>query len=320
LVAAVYLAVAAVLLARLLIGIALIVRLVWAARPLREGWTAGCDVRVGDAITMPVTFGRTILLPSNCTHWSALKRLAVLSHEKSHMDQGDFWVLLVASLNRAVFWFNPLSWWLLRRLTELAEIISDDAAIEAIGDPPGYAEILLDIARHARPTAAGVTMARPRTLRRRVERILAAAAPESHMSRPRRMLLALGLLPIAALSVITIARGMPREARKSSEAAVSQAQKPAQAVIGSLNDLSPDQWEPALSGFRRGLSEVGYVDGENVAFVYRWTEGRRDRLPELAADLSRSNVGVIVASGDTPATLAAKAATSKIPILFAGRG
>jgi putative tryptophan/tyrosine transport system substrate-binding protein len=120
--------------------------------------------------------------------------------------------------------------------------------------------------------------------------------------------------------VIAIARGMPREARKSSEAAVSQAQKPAQAVIGSLNDLSPDQWEPALSGFRRGLSEVGYVDGENVAFVYRWTEGRRDRLPELAADLSRSNVGVIVASGDMPATLAAKAAMSKIPILFAGRG
>jgi beta-lactamase regulating signal transducer with metallopeptidase domain len=146
LMAAVYLAVAAVLLARLLIGIALIVRLVWAARPLREGWTAGCDVRVGDAIIMPVTFGRTILLPGDCADWSALKRLAVLSHEQSHIDQGDFWILLVASLNRAVFWFNPLSWWLLRRLTELAEIISDDAAIEAIGDSPAYAEILLDIA------------------------------------------------------------------------------------------------------------------------------------------------------------------------------
>jgi putative tryptophan/tyrosine transport system substrate-binding protein len=99
--------------------------------------------------------------------------------------------------------------------------------------------------------------------------------------------------------------------------AVSQAQKPAQAVIGFLNDLSPDQWGPALSGFRRGLSEAGYVDGENIAFVYRWTEGHRDRLPELAADLARSSVSVIVASGDTPAALAAKAATSKIPILFA---
>jgi putative ABC transport system substrate-binding protein len=131
------------------------------------------------------------------------------------------------------------------------------------------------------------------------------------------MLLALGLLPVAALSVITIARGMPPEARKSSEAAVSQAQEPAQAVIGFLNDLSPDQWGPALSGFRRGLSEAGYVDGENVAFVYRWTEGHRDRLPELAADLARSNVAMIVANGDTAAALAAKAATSKIPILFA---
>jgi beta-lactamase regulating signal transducer with metallopeptidase domain len=140
--------------------------------------------------------------------------VGVLSHEQSHIDQGDFWILLVASLNRAVFWFNPLSWWLLRRLTELAEIISDDAAIEAIGDPPGYAEILLDIARRARPIAAGVAMARPRTLRRRVERILAATAPGPPMSRPRRMLLALGLLPIVALSVITIARGIAARGSK----------------------------------------------------------------------------------------------------------
>ena len=101
---------------------------------------------------------------------------------------------------------------------------------------------------------------------------------------------------------------------------VAHAQQPAQTVIGFLNDLSPDQWEPALSGFRRGLAEAGYLDGKNVALAYRWTEGHRDRLPELAADLTRSNVAIIVASGDTPAALAAKAATSKIPILFAIEG
>jgi putative ABC transport system substrate-binding protein len=97
----------------------------------------------------------------------------------------------------------------------------------------------------------------------------------------------------------------------------AHAQQPVQTVIGLLNDLSPDQWEPALSGFRRGLAEAGYLDGKNVALAYRWTEGHRDRLPELAADLARSNVAMIVVSGDTPAALAAKAATSKIPILFA---
>ena len=147
-----------------------------------------------------------------------------------------------------------------------------------------------------------------------MERILTANAPERRISRFRRTLLVLGLLPAVALSTITIARSTPPQARHGSDVAV---ERPAQAVIGFLNDLSPDQWEPALSGFRRGLSEAGFVDGENVAFAYRWTEGRRNRLPDLAADLAQSNVTVIVASGDTPAALAAKAATSKIPILFA---
>lgn len=315
---AVYLAVATVLLVRPLIGVALIFRLMRAARPLDEGWTAECDVRLSDDITMPVTFGGIILLPIDCADWSVAKRQAVVAHEKSHVDHGDFWIMLLASLNRAVFWFNPLSWWLLRRLTELAEIISDDAAIEAIGDQPAYAEFLLDVASHARPIAAGVAMARPRTLRRRIERILAATGPSPRMTRRKRILSSLALLPAAAMSVITIARGSPpTDAIQVSAVQVAPGKPSKQVTIGFLNDLSPDQWGPALSGFRRGLGEAGYVDGENVAFAYRWTEGHRNHLPELAADLAQSNVAVIVASGDTPAALAAKAATSKIPILFA---
>jgi putative ABC transport system substrate-binding protein len=88
-------------------------------------------------------------------------------------------------------------------------------------------------------------------------------------------------------------------------------------TIGFLNNLSPDLWQQPMSGFLRGLGEAGFVEGQNVAFTYRWTEGRKDRLPELAADLAQANVAVIVASADTATALAARAATSKIPVVFA---
>ena len=83
----------------------------------------------------------------------------------------------------------------------------------------------------------------------------------------------------------------------------SQLAQPEQPVIGFLNDPSPDQWPRVAAAFSRGLGDAGYVEGRNVAFTYRWTAGRRDHLPELAADLARTNVAVIVASGHTAAGL-----------------
>src|SRR5262249_12954055 len=196
-----------------------------------------------------------------------------------HIERGDFRILLLASINRAVFWLNPLSWWLFWRLTELAEIISDDAAIEAVGDPPAYAEILLDIASNAWPVTVGVEMARPRTVRQRVERILTATAPQPPMTMRKRIVLSVGLLPAIAISAITIARGTaPAEVQGVAAVQVVPVQQPAPATIGFLNDLASDQWPPVLAAFRKGLGEAGYIEGQNVAFSYRWTEGRRDRL------------------------------------------
>src|SRR5499427_7903438 len=96
----------------------------------------------------------------------------------------------------------------------------------------------------------------------------------------------------------------------------ARAQRPVMPVIGFMSTLSPESISNPMTGFHQGLKEAGYIESQNVAIEYRWAEGHYDRLPELAADLVRRKVAVIVASGGDPSPQIAKAATQTIPIVF----
>jgi putative tryptophan/tyrosine transport system substrate-binding protein len=96
----------------------------------------------------------------------------------------------------------------------------------------------------------------------------------------------------------------------------ARAQQAAMPLIGFLSGALPGPYAPFAAAFHRGLKETGYVESVNTAIEYRWAEGEVDRLPALAAELVRLQVAVIVATGGISPALAAKAATTTIPIVF----
>jgi beta-lactamase regulating signal transducer with metallopeptidase domain len=171
-----YLAICGVLLLRLLIGVALAIRLWNRAEPASPILEPRATVRISSAIQSPVNIGSGIVLPASYTEWDRAKLQLVLAHEREHVRQGDFYLQLLASFYAALVWFSPLGWYLKRTLADLGEALSDRAALDETGDHSGYAEVLLEFASVPRKGLAhvmtGVGMARSSNLTHRIERIL----------------------------------------------------------------------------------------------------------------------------------------------------
>jgi len=215
-----YVLVALALLARFAGALFRTWRISRSATKVHEPWTQDDDVRLSLRLRAPATFGSIILLPPECLEWSEQKLAAVMSHERSHVQRKDCYVLWLARLYACVFWINPLAWWMQSRLAALAETTSDDAAVAALGDRPAYAEVLLEIAATPDPgvVRAAAQMATSRhPVTTRIERIISDIAP-AVIPKRRHQALAIGLLlPIIAVSSLKLAWGQEASGNSSLE-------------------------------------------------------------------------------------------------------
>lgn len=154
---------------------------------LASGAGFPATIRESKDIRVPVTIGLlrpTILLPGEWRDWSPEKLDAVMTHETTHVERRDFLFAVLAEMNCCLYWFNPLSWWLKTRLSDLAEEACDDAAIDRTGDPAGYARHLLEVAAavtrdSGRVCQPGLSMARQSNVEGRIHTILDITRPLS---------------------------------------------------------------------------------------------------------------------------------------------
>ena len=176
-----YFAVAAFLFARLMVG-------TWLARRLLSGSArAGEDFFESARVAVPLTIGwwrPVILLPALWRGWDAAKLDAVLLHERAHIRRRDSLMALLAGLNRCLFWFHPLAWWMERKLAFLAEQACDEACVCALENRAAYAKLLLEMATAVEASGGRISghalaMTRPSQVRRRIDAILdeSRAAP-----------------------------------------------------------------------------------------------------------------------------------------------
>ncbi len=206
----IYVGVAVLFLLRLALGLAATARLWLTAVPISTrgapGIPTGLPLRASTKVSSPLTIGSAILLPADYDTWDAEKVRIVLAHEHSHVRQGDFYLQLLASLYTALVWFSPLGWWLKKELADLAEAISDRAAIEQARSRTSYAQILLEFAAAPRPTALGVAIARSSSLARRIERLLNEHTYRQSFAGGRRTLFAVVLVPVTLFAAAAMVR------------------------------------------------------------------------------------------------------------------
>jgi beta-lactamase regulating signal transducer with metallopeptidase domain len=210
----VYMMVTAVLLARFATGLWIGERLRRASSKVSGPYAGRVDVRVSTAIRSPASFASTILLPSEYDSWDNATLAIVIAHERAHIRNGDCYRLWLATLYRAVFWFDPLAHWLHWRLRALSELTSDQAAAAVIGDRATYAATLKRMASLAQFIPSIVAMAESSSLGRRIRWLLSEQDACSPLRHSRCVLLMSAVLVMVVLAAVPWAGTMAPAAQR----------------------------------------------------------------------------------------------------------
>jgi GWxTD domain-containing protein len=261
--------VAIALLTRLALGYRAMRRLVGASVAVR-----GEMIRESAEVAVPMTAGMrrpVILLPLAWREWSAEKLEAVLAHEQAHIYHRDWAVMLIARINRGVFWFHPLAWWLERKLAALAEEACDDAAVTRIGDRVVYAQVLLEIAggvQTGRMFQEGIAMARMANVESRIDRVL----DESRQLSKTLGHAAAALVALIGGPVLYLVWAVQLGPAQATAQAQTQQAKPPATPTRALDG----PWQKWLT------QEVVYIitDEERAAFMRLTTNAERERFSE----------------------------------------
>ncbi len=284
----VYAGVAALFAARVALAYAMAARLVRRStqvldfRALR--FADGCEVYESEAARVPVTVGPRIVLPRAWREWDDACVAAALAHEAAHVRRHDWWIALAAAVNRCVFWFHPLAWWLERNLSNLAEQAADDASLLATGDRRAYARLLVNMAQAVqqggrRMAWEALAMARPSGVSRRVEaalderRKLSAGVGRARAAAVLACAVVLGTVAASARLVAQQARaeqvmrfGIPANPQRQTAERVSELEAQ---VAANSDDFTARQ---ALIMHYNSAGDREAWKRHLIAYIERWPE------------------------------------------------
>lgn len=316
-----YCGIAALFLVRVAVGLFTAIRLWRTATPVPAHQlphdAASLQIRASSKVGSPLTIGLAILLPVDYTTWDSEKFRIVLAHERSHIRQGDFYLQVLAALYAALVWFSPLGWWLKHELAELAEAISDRAAMEEAASRTSYAQILLEFAAAPRRVSIGVAMARPGSLSRRIERLLNDNSFRQCFAGGRRALVAVALVPLALFASTTLVRVQAAAYTQSSSpaapaamtiqlgdhtlpllptgtpavpATLPESKSPASEMVAAASSAPVIQTTPAVT-----MGEDGIQEGEGLSFDRTLSASA---AVQLAVSTGSGNIHIAPGSGN----------------------
>ncbi len=282
-------------LARLAFGYLFTRRLVRASTPIPRF----DNIYSSSWISAPLTIGQKILLPAGWESWDERKLDAVLAHERSHVRRVDWAIALAAGVNRCIYWFHPLAWWLERRLAALAEEACDDSALLLVDSRP-YAQALLDMAAAVKSAQGrliweAMAMAKAAEVRRRIERILdeTRQIPRG-LSRIRWIALLACSAPLVWLaSVAQLAPAVAQEAPKT-PAAMSD-------YLKGRRQLTPSD-VPVMEQYLNANPEDIEVRSQLILYYYAngVREPRITHIVWLVANHPESTAAVFASQGVLP--------------------